>query len=109
MEFSWENFCTVVLGTLMFGCISFPCPSPTVALTRTCVALRCVCREKVVAIFSESLTMAVFDPFLDQGLVQDRTKREEKNTPQSRVEPACPKAGPFRAQGVRPNKYITDA
>ena len=35
MELSWESFCTVVLGTLMFGCSSFPCPSWTVALTGT--------------------------------------------------------------------------
>ena len=38
MEFSWENFCTVVLGMLMFGGSSFPCPSRTVALTRTGIA-----------------------------------------------------------------------
>ena len=35
MEVSWEGFCKVVLGMLMFGCSSFPCPSRTVALTRT--------------------------------------------------------------------------
>ena len=48
MEFSWENFCTVVLGTLMFGCSSsFPCPSRTVALTRTGIVLRCVATTNV--------------------------------------------------------------
>ena len=41
MEFSWKNFCTVVFGTLMLGCDNFPCPSRTVALTRTGLALRC--------------------------------------------------------------------
>jgi len=38
MEVSWEGFCKVVLGILMFGCSSFPCPSRTVALTRTGIA-----------------------------------------------------------------------
>ena len=42
MELSWEGFCKVVLGMLMFGCSSFPCPSRTVALTRTGIVCVCV-------------------------------------------------------------------
>ena len=38
-----KSFCTVVLGTLMFGCSCFPCPSRTVALTRTGIVCLCVC------------------------------------------------------------------
>ena len=32
----------------MFGCSSFPCPSQTVALTRTRIALRCVCKRRLL-------------------------------------------------------------
>ena len=36
MEFSWKNFViTAVPGKLMFGCTNFPCPSRTIALSRT--------------------------------------------------------------------------
>ena len=42
-----ESFCTVVLGTLMFGCSCFPCPSRTVALTRTGIVCLCVCVDLV--------------------------------------------------------------
>ena len=33
----------IVLGTLMFGCSSFPCPSRTVTLTRTGLVCVCAC------------------------------------------------------------------
>ena len=42
MEVSWEGFCKVVLGMLMFGCSGFPCPSRTVPLTRTGIVCVCV-------------------------------------------------------------------
>ena len=34
-----KNFCTVMLGTLVFGGNNFLCPSRTVALTRTGIVL----------------------------------------------------------------------
>ena len=43
MEVSWRGLCKVVLGMLMFGCCSFPCPSRTVALTWTGIVCVCVC------------------------------------------------------------------
>ena len=56
MELSWEGFCKVVLGMLMFGCCSFPCPSRTVALTRTgivCVYKLNIKRENITSSLAE--------------------------------------------------------
>ena len=42
MQVSWKGFCKVVLGMLMSGCSSFPCPSRTIVLTRTGIVCVCV-------------------------------------------------------------------
>ena len=63
MEFSWKNFCTVVLETLMFGCNSFPCPSRTVALTRTGISfVRCLKRAEIRYLLSSHVCLASSPP-----------------------------------------------
>lgn len=49
MLFSCENICKVVLGTLMFGGSSSPCPSQTVAWTRKGIVCVCVAPPTITA------------------------------------------------------------
>ena len=58
MELSWEGFCKAVLGMLMFGCSSFPCPSRTLALTRTGIVCVCVPSSRKLTAIQKTLAIA---------------------------------------------------